>query len=166
MRTRLLGHTAAVAAIIALTGCGSSSEPASTDDGCRDVESSVVDEAMSSTKSNFELPDGSVIERLTFDDAASVSLPTEQRKFGAESVMALRVAVFYGGDEADSALSGVENVFYLALDANDQIIAPLASFSEPYFDLAPPSDPGWSEWAEKVDASDTALDAFGCVNPN
>ena len=154
-----------ITCLFALPACAAT-PTTDTTEGCLDVDSAVIDEAMASTRSNFETPDGVEIDRLKFDDAASVMLPADQQKFGVASVMALRVAVFYAGDEADTGLSGVEIVYYLALDSKDQIIAPLGTYSEPYFDLERPADPGWSAWAEEIDDSDTTLDAFGCVNPN
>ncbi len=143
----------------------SGSEAGTGGGACRDVDSAVTDEAITLARSDFTLPDGTVIDRVKFDDASAVSLPTDQRRFGVESILALNVAVFFGGDEKGSELSGVEGAVYLALGADDTIIAPLGTFSEPFFDLAPPDDPGWAAWAEEVDASDTAVDADGCVNP-
>lgn len=153
-----------VATLLTLAAC--SSGTSSEDDSCRGVDSAVSDQAISLAKSNFTLPDGSVIDRVTFDGASALPLPANQQKFGVESVLALRSVVFFGGDEADSELSGVEGAVYLALGEDDSLIAPLGSFSEPFFDLAPPDDPGWSSWAQSVDDSSSLDDAFGCVAPN
>lgn len=153
-----------VAGLLALGGCGPSSQP--TDEAaCDTADEAVVADIMATAQSDF--PDGdSTISGFEFIEAATAPIPEGVQKFGAEQLMVLLVAVTIDDPDIDDGFQGAQGPVYVVLDAEGQPLGPLGTFSQPYFDIEPPNDPGWTAWADSVDDSDVAYDLFGCVDPN
>ena len=80
--------------------------------------------------------------------------------------MVLPVSVYIQDPDVPIKLQGVQGPVYVVLDDDGRPLAPLGTFSQPFFDIQPPADPGWTAWADGTDDSDVAYDLFGCVNPS
>ncbi|KAA1380537.1 hypothetical protein [Aeromicrobium fastidiosum] len=155
-----------VAAALVLSACGSSSGPGSDDDlTCDTADKAVVADIMAKANTDFKQGD-SITDRFELVKAATAPIPESERKYGAAELMVLLVSVFVQDADVPSELQGVQGPVYVVLDADGQPLAPLGTFSQPYFDIQPPADPGWTAWADGIDDSDVALDLFGCVKPS
>jgi hypothetical protein len=161
-----------LAGVLLLTACTTSSPD---DDGtggtdrageaaCDDADPAVVTKVMDTANTDFQDGD-SVVRSFELVDSATAPIPDDQQKFGAERLMVLLVSVTIDDDEVPDDLQGAQGPVYVVLDADGQPLGPLGTFSQPYFDLEPPADPGWTAWADGLDQTDVASDLFGCVNP-
>jgi hypothetical protein len=80
--------------------------------------------------------------------------------------MVLLVKVYLEDDDVPGEFQAAQGPVYVVLDADGEPLGPLGTFSQPFFDIQPPADPGWTSWADAIDDSDVAYDLFGCVTPH
>ena len=158
---------ALVAAMSVLSACGPSSSPSRGRDGaiCNTADKAVVRDIMSTARTDFKDGD-SVTDHFDFVEAATAPLPESKRRFGAAELMVLLVSVYIQDDDVPSELQGVQGPVYVVLDDDGQPLGPLGTQSQPFFDLQPPPDAGWTSWADAVERSDVASSLFSCVNPS
>ncbi|MGJ9421858.1 hypothetical protein [Aeromicrobium sp. CF3.5] len=120
---------------------------------------------MATAQSNFKTGD-STISSFKFIEAATAPIPEDVQQFGAKELMVLLVAINIDDPNVEDGFQGAQGPEYVVLDADGQPLGPLGTFSQPFFDIEPPEDPGWTAWADGVADSDVAYDLFGCVDPN
>ncbi|KAA1380536.1 hypothetical protein [Aeromicrobium fastidiosum] len=159
------GIVALALAVAALSACGTSASRGREGGICNDADKAVVSDIMSTARTNFKDGD-SVTDHIEFVKAATRPIPESKRKYGAAELMVLLVSVYIQDADVPTKLQGVQGPVYVVLDADGKPLAPLGTFSQPFFDIQPPADPGWTAWADGIDDSDVAYDLFGCVNPN
>lgn len=129
--------------------------------GCDSPDDAVVEELMSHAKSDFMYGE-SRIARLEFDDAAQAELPEEMRRYGATHVVVIRAASYLADPVSDDLGGAVGNNTFV-VDADGHPIGPIGLIAPKQFELQAPDEPGWSEWAERVDGSSVAIDLRRCV---
>jgi hypothetical protein len=152
-----------VMATSVLSACGTSS--AGKDEKvCNDADKAVVSDIMSKARTNF-LTGDIITKRFEFKKAATAPIPESKRKYGAAELMVLLVSVYLESDDPESGLSGIQGPIYVVLDDDGNPLGPLGTLSQPFFDLQPPADPGWTAWADNVERSRFASGLFACVNP-
>ncbi len=156
---------AAITVGLGLLGACGPTTPSDDEPICNDADKAVVDEIMDTARTNFPLGE-STIGSFEFIEAATAPIPEQVQEFGASDLMVLLIAVNIDDPDIEEGFQGAQGPVYVVLDADGQPLGPLGTFSQNYFDLQPPDDPGWTEWADGVDDSDVAYDLFGCVNPN
>jgi hypothetical protein len=163
MSIRSRSAAACVAALFLLSAC----DPSTADKKepvCDPADKAVVSEIMSKARTGFK--DGDTIQdHFEFVKGATAPIPEAKRQFGAERVMVLLVKVFLRDDDLTKDFQGVQGPVWVVLDGDDKPLAPLGTDSQPFFDIQPPADPGWTAWADGLADSDFAYDLFGCVNP-
>ena len=164
---RLRQATAAWLVALALTATvlSSCSSPAGDDKVCNDADRAVVSDIMATARTNFQTG-GTITNRFEFIEAATAPIPESERQYGAAELMVLLVAVYLEGDDPESGLTGAQGPVYVVLDDDGQPLGPLGTPSQPFFDLQPPADPGWTAWADGLERTSFASGLFGCVNPN
>ncbi len=150
-----------------LGACGTSPSSSTSPDKsvCNTADEAVVTEIMDTARTNFKTGD-STISSFEFIEAATAPIPEQVQKYGAKELMVLLVAINIDDPDIEDGFQGAQGPQYVVLDADGQPLGPLGTFSQPFFDIQPPDDPGWTAWADGVDDSDVAYDLFGCVNPN
>jgi hypothetical protein len=149
---------------VLLAACSPSS--ATKDDPvCDDADKAVVADVMAKARTNFVQGD-SITKDFDFIKAATAPIPEQKREYGAARLMVLLVAVNIDDDKLPAGFQGAQGPVYVVLDDDGEPIAPLGTFSQPFFDIQPPADPGWTAWADGIDTSNVAYDLFACVNPN
>ena len=150
-----------------LSACGSSSSSSRGRDGatCNVADKRVVSDIMDTARTDFEDGD-SVTDHFDFVEAATAPIPESQRSYGAAELMVLLVSVYIQDPDVPSDLQGVQGPVYVVLDEDGRPLAPLGTLSQPFFDLQPPADPGWTSWADGLERSDFASGLFSCVNPS
>lgn len=153
-----------VMAASVLSACGGSSS-GKDQKACNDADKAVVSDIMATARTNFKDGD-SVTDHFEFKKAATAPIPESKRKYGAAELMVLLVSVYLEDDDAESGLSGIQGPVYVVLDDDGKPLGPLGTLSQPFFDIQPPADPGWTAWADSVEKSRFASGLFGCVNPS
>ncbi|MCD9200169.1 hypothetical protein [Aeromicrobium wangtongii] len=164
MSIRSRAGAACIAALLLLSACDSSSadedEPV-----CDPADKAVVAEIMSKARTGFK--DGDTIhDHFDFVKGATAPIPEAKRQFGAERVMVLLIKLFIRDDDVTDGFQGALGPVWVVLDGDGKPLAPLGANAQPFFDIQPPADPGWTAWADGLADSDFAYDLFGCVNPN
>ncbi len=149
-----------------LGACGTSpsSPPSSSKSVCNTADEAVIAEIMDTARAKVTV--GGRDSSFEFLEAATTPIPPDVQQFGAAELMVLLIAETIDDPDIEKGFETVQGPVYVVLDADGQPLGPLGTFSQNYFDLQPPTDPGWTEWADGVDDSDVAYDLFGCVNPN
>lgn len=163
-RPRLL-VASAVASALLLSACGSSSdEPRATGGSgtCETADQAVVGDIMDTARTNFQDGD-SITDHFELVKAATGPIPESKRKYGAAELMVLLVSVYVQDPDVPSDLQGIQGPVYVVLDADGQPLGPLGTYSQPFFDIQPPADPGWTAWADGIDKSDVAYDLVRCL---
>ena len=153
-----------LAGVALLSACAPPSQ-AEDEPPCDDADDAVVSAVMAKARTNFQDGD-SITDHFEFIKAATRPIPEAKRQFGAAELMVLLVAVYVKDPDIPDDLQAAQGPVYVVLDADGEPLAPLGTFSQPFFDIQPPDDPGWTAWADGIDDSDVAYDLFGCVNPN
>lgn len=168
MRRRVL--TCAVSAVLLATGAGCDADGA--DGGaCADADSAVVKQIKAGARKDFRpvLPGGRPgvqVDHLELHDSSVGKLPAEDRKFGAEQLLAFSVTSFLGGEDAADGFGSVEALTLFALDGDGKLLGPADPFTASLFDLTTPADPGWLAWGDKRVDSPLASELFDCVDPD
>jgi hypothetical protein len=156
-------------AMSVLSGCASSSSSSSSSSingvPCNDADKAVVSDIMDTARTKF-LTGDTITDHFEFKKAVTAPIPESKRKYGAAELMVLLVSVYLEDDDAKSGLSGIQGPVYVVLDDDGQPLGPLGTLSQPFFNITPPADPGWTPWADRLERSDFAADLFGCVNPS
>jgi hypothetical protein len=155
------------AALLALTACASPSggSPGKDEQVCDAADKKVVSDVMSKARTNFTTGK-SVTDHFELVEARTAPIPQDKQEFGAERLMVLLVKVFIDDKNIPEGFQGAQGPVYVTLDADGEPLAPLGTDSQPFFDIEPPAEPGWTAWADGIATSDVAYDLFGCVNPN
>jgi hypothetical protein len=152
-------------AMSALSGCASSSSSSINGVPCNDADKAVVSDIMDTARTKF-LTGDTITDHFELKKAVTAPIPQSKRKYGAAELMVLLVSVYLEDDDAKSGLSGIQGPIYVVLDDDGQPLGPLGTLSQPFFDIQPPGDPGWTAWADGVEKSRFASGLFGCVNPS
>lgn len=151
---------AATVLAVLLAGCGLLGGSAE----CRDADTSLTDAAMAVAKEG-EQPDQAAIDRVELVEAVAVDLPDDLREYGATRLLAIRGAV-YDAQPASSDVPGVEGDAFLAVTDDDELVGPIGEVATLMFDVEPPADPAWSDWAADVEASSELESARACIDPD
>ncbi|MCL3820366.1 hypothetical protein [Aeromicrobium wangtongii] len=166
MSIRSRSAAACVAALFLLSACGTSSPAKAKDEPvCDPADEAVVSEIMSKARTGFKTGD-TIQDHFEFVKGATAPIPEAKRQFGAERVMVLLIKLYIRDDAVTDDFQGALGPVWVVLDADGKPLAPLGADSQPFFDIQPPADPGWTAWADGLADSDFAYDLFGCVNPN
>ena len=156
----------------AVASCGSGSGSRGEDGGeCSEPDKAVVEQVMAGARENFRpvSPDGeegAFISRIELIGAQEATLPADDRRFGAERLMAVNVSTVMGGEDASGDFNTIEGPVVFALDSEGRLLGPVGTYTASMFDLEAPQDPGWWDWGEKVEVSPFAGELYDCVDPS
>jgi hypothetical protein len=155
--------------VAALAGCGGSEASGVPNVGtCTDADEPVVEQIMAGARTDFRpvTPSGrrgAQVAEIELVEAGATRLPAKDRKFGADQVVVLLVWMTFGGEDASGDIQRVQGRVQFALDEDERLLGPVGAFSASAFDLPMPKDPGWLEWGDRLEESDTAETFLGCV---
>lgn len=174
MRSRAVMCVVSAVALVSAacsTGGGGTGGGDGSDGRCDAADPALVDQVMAGARQDFrpELPDGRPgvqIDHLEARDSSVGRLPAEDRKYGAERLLALQISVVLGGDDASDGIPGFQGPVFFALDGDGELLGPAGQFTASQFDLASPADPGWLAWGDEVETSSVANSLAGCVDPS